>query len=300
MISLSRRSDLPFKNDVTSRFLPWLIAPMVFLCIIALMSAFILGALISRWDRDVSGTLTVEIAAAPGVAGESTEKTRQWVDNAVHLLSETPGVLQVHALTQDQLVALLAPWLGNSDLLRELPLPALVDVSVDPDANVDLDALSKKLAEKIPGSSLDDHRVWLSRLISLSRTIEGLSIAVVLIIGGATAVTVIYATKTGMAVHHEAIEVLHLIGAPDDYIARQFASHAFLLSFRGALFGLLATLPISFVALRSAHKLQGGFLSDLSLPVIGWLVILVLPILVALLALGTARLTVHQALARMP
>ncbi len=296
----ARRSDLPLDQDATSRFLPWLIAPMVFLCAVALAGVFILNGLIGRWDRDVSGTLTVEIAAAPGDAGESAEQTREKVEQAVALLNGFPGIASARALSQDQLVALLAPWLGNSDLLKELPLPALIDVTTRPDAPPDLVALAAKLSQAVSGASLDDHRVWLSRLIDLSRSIEWLAVAIVVLIGGVTSATVFYATRTGMAIHQEVIEVLHLIGAPDDYIARQFADRAFALGLKGGVIGLILTLPILAAIGVTARRMEGGFLAELSMPIGGWASVLVLPAVAALLAMLTARATVHRTLAHLP
>lgn len=296
---LGRRSDLPLKDDATSRFLPWLIAPMVFLSAVALAGVFILSTLIDRWDRDVSGTVTVEIATAPGEAGESAETTRRRVDQALRILAATPGIATARALTQEQLIALLAPWLGNSDLLKELPLPALIDVSLKADSVVNLAALADKLSKAIPGASLDDHRVWLARLIGLSRSIEWLAMGMVVLIGGVTSATVFYATRTGLAVHHEVIEVLHLIGAPDSYIAGQFADRAFALGLKGGIAGLGLTLPIMAAIGFGTNRLQGGFLADLSLPLVGWVAVVVLPFGAALLAMLTARLTVHQTLVRL-
>jgi cell division transport system permease protein len=296
----SRRSDLPLEQDATSRFLPWLVAPMVFLCAVALASVFILNGLIGRWDRDVSGTLTVEISVAPGDAGESAERTRDRVERAVTLLNQFPGIANAKALSQDQLVALLAPWLGNSDLLKELPLPALIDVTTQPDTPPDLTILTEKLSQAVSGASLDDHRVWLSRLIGLSRSIELLASAIVLLIGGVTSATVFYATRTGMAIHQEVIEVLHLIGAPDDYIARQFADRAFVLGLKGGVIGLILTLPILTAIGFYARRMEGGFLAELSLPISGWVSVLALPALAALLAMLTARTTVHRTLAHLP
>jgi len=202
-------------------------------------------------------------------------------------------------LSQEQLIALMAPWLGTSDVLKDLPLPALIDVTVKPDADLDVDALAKKIAQAVPGASLDDHRRWLNRLISLSRSIEWLAIGIVSLIGAVTAATVYYATRTGMAIHREVVEVLHVIGAADAYIARQFAHRAFVLGLRGGLLGLALTLPILGAIAFGAHKMQGGFLADLSLPLIGVIAVLALPIAAAVLAMLTAKTAAYGALARM-
>ena len=300
MSFLDRRSDLPLKGDATSRYLPWLIAPMVFLSAVALAGAFILNGLISRWDRDVSGTLTVEVATAPGDAAQSVEPTRRRVEQVLQLLDQTPGIASAKALTQEQLTALMSPWLGSSDVLRDLPLPALIDVTLKPEANLDIDALGVKISKAVPGASLDDHRRWLDRLIGLSRSIEWLAVGIVTLIGFVTASTVYYATRTGMAIHREVVEVLHVIGAADGYIAGQFAHRAFVLGFKGGIMGLLLTFPILAFISFGAKRMEGGFLVDLSLPVVGLLAVLVLPLAAAVLAMITARFAAYGALARMP
>lgn len=300
MSFFDRRSDLPLKGDATSRYLPWLIAPMVFLSAVALAATFILNGLIGRWDRDVSGTLTVEVATAPGDAAEATEPTRQRVEQVLRILDGTPGIAASHALSQEQLIALMAPWLGTSDVLKDLPLPALIDVTVKEDANLDVDALAQTISKTVPGASLDDHRRWLDRLIGLSRSIEWLAIGIVTLIGMVTIATVYYATRTGMAIHREVIEVLHVIGAPDAYVADQFAHRAFVLGLRGGILGLMLTLPILGGIAFGAHKMQGGFLADLSLPLTGIVAVLILPVVAALLAMLTARMAAYGVLARMP
>lgn len=291
---------LPLKDDATSRFLPWLVAPMVLLSAVALAGALILNGLIGRWERDVSGTLTVEIAAAPGSAAEAGEAMRRQVAAALKVLNETPGVVEARALTQDQLLALLAPWLGNSELLRELPLPALIDVTLKADSRPDLALLSQRLAQAVPGASIDDHRMWLSRLINVSRAVEWAAVMAALTIGAVTSATVVFATRTGMAIHREVIEVLHLIGATDDYIARQFSDRAFYLGLKGGVIGFIPAIPSIIAIVGAGARIEGGFLSGLSMPWHGWIAMAFLPLAAALLAMITARVTVHRSLAGMP
>ena len=295
---LNRRSDLPLKGDATSRFLPWLVALMVYLSAVAVAGTFVLAGLVSRWDHDVAGTLTVQVAPVPGDAGEmlTDERVRQ----ALYLLRRTPGVEAARALDKQQLVALMEPWLGSAEVVRDLPLPRLIDVSVNPDARIDLGDLAERLSNTVPGVSLDDHRVWLSRLINLSLTTQWVAIGIVVLIGFVTSATVVYATRTGMAVNKGVIEVLHLIGAHDDYIARQFADRAFSLGFSGGLIGIALAVPTLGVIGWAARRVEGGFLPSLSLPIFGWVVIALLPLAAAALAMYTARLTVHGTLARMP
>ncbi|MGE5503426.1 MAG: cell division protein FtsX [Actinomycetota bacterium] len=293
-----RHSDLPLKGDATSRYLPWLVALMVFLSAMAVAGAFVIASVIERWDHDVSGTLTVQVMPAGG--DQSDALTDERVRLAVDVMKKTPGVKSAKALDKRQTLALIEPWLGGTEVVKDMPLPRLIDVSVDPEARIDLGEVADRLARAVPGASIDDHRVWLSRLINLSRTIEWLALAVVMLIGVVTSFTVVYATRTGMAVHRGVIEVLHLIGAHDDYIARQFADRAFALGFNGGLIGLGLATPVLSAIGWAARRLEGGFLPQLSLPVSGYIVIGMLPAAAAVLAMLTARLTVHGTLSRLP
>lgn len=295
---MARRSDLPLKGDAASRFLPWLVALMVFLVSIAVAAAFVLDDLARSWDHDVAGTLTVQVTPVGGDGGEALTESR--LKAAADAIRAEPGILTVRPLDKKQTLALLEPWLGSTDVIKDLPLPRLIDVTMQPDALVDLAAMGERLSSEVPGASLDDHRVWLSRLINLSRTVEALAVATVGMIGVVTSATIVYATRTSLAVHRETIEVLHLIGAHDDYIARQFADRAFALGVAGGLMGLGMAVPALTAIGWAARRLEGGFLPSLSLPLLGYITIGLLPLLAAGLAMLTARLTVHSTLSRMP
>lgn len=295
---MARHSDLPLKGDAASRFLPWLVALMVFLISVTVAAAFVLDQVAGSWDHDVAGTVTVQVAPIGGDGGEVLTDAR--LQAAAEAVSREFGVKAVRPLDKKQTLALLEPWLGSSDVIKDLPLPRLIDVSIDPDLSLDLSAMNDRIAALVPGASLDDHRVWLSRLIKLSRTVEALAVLTVLMIGAVTSATIVYATRTSMAVHKETIEVLHLIGAHDDYIARQFADRAFGLGLVGGLIGLALTVPtLSAIGWATKH-LEGGFLPHISLSILGFVAIAVIPGLAAILVMMTARMTVHRTLSRMP
>lgn len=295
---LGRRSDLPLKGDASSRFLPLLVGLMVFLSVVATAGVFVLSETVGRWNRDVSGTLTVQIQPIGGESGE--QMTDERVQTATEIIRQFKGVRAVRPLDKRRTLALLEPWLGNIDAVRDMPLPRLIDVEIDPDASIDLGEMASRLAQAATGASLDDHRIWLARLITLSRTIQMLAIAILLLIGVVTSATVVYATQTGMAVHYNVIEVLHLVGAHNDYIARQFADRAFSLGLGGGLLGLAFAVPALMAIGWAAQRVQGGFLPTMTLPITAYIVIGLLPLAAAALAMFAARLTVHRTLARMP
>ncbi|MFN3076026.1 MAG: cell division protein FtsX [Alphaproteobacteria bacterium] len=295
-----RHTDLPLGGDSNSRFLPGMIAVMVFLATIVMAGALTLGGILERWNRDVTGTMTVQVMPAQGEPSQANQETERRVAAAIGVLVETPGVVSARPLDLVQIGQLLEPWLGSTELLTDLPIPRLIDVTLRDGVSVNLDALSARLSSVAPGTSLDDHRVWLSKLVRLGRGLEVVAAIIVGMVVMATAATVIYATRTGLAVHRSVIEVLHLIGAQDDYIARQFAHSSLMLGLRGGLVGLALSLPVLVTISWLAGHLEGGMVPDLSLKPVHWLILVGLPFVVAYLAMVTARLTVHRTLARMP
>ena len=292
---LSRRSDLPLDRDELNRYLPWLVAFMVYMAALALAGTLVLNALAERWDRDVVGTLTVQI---PPGAGPRDDEER--LRAAVSIFREMPGVAYAEPLDQGRLMALLEPWLGGMEATADLPLPQLIDVALIPDAKLDIAALSQRLAATVPGATIDDHSIWLGRLVRTIRAVEALAGAILILIGVSTVGTVVFTTRTGLAVHQEAIEVLHLIGAQDAYIARQFASRAMVLGVRGGVAGLALAVPTLLGIGFLSTSLEAGLLPRLTLTAEHWLALGVLPLVAALIAMLTARFTVMRTLSRMP
>ncbi len=290
----TRRSDLPLDKDTLSQFLPWLIAFMVFLAVLAMAGMLVLDATAARWDRGISGTLTVQIVPA-----ENPIKDSERLQKVLLLLGETPEVHRFETLGDAKLMTLLEPWLGATAASGDLPLPRLVDVELKPGAELDVEKLSQRMESRVPGVTIDDHSIWLERLVRLIRTVEGLATMVLAFIGFATVGTVVFTTRTGLAIHRNAIEVLHFIGAQDSYIASQFASRALSLGLKGGVIGLLLAAPTLWGIAVMAAEMEAGLLPDITLGPPHYSAVVALPLVIAFIAMVTARLTVMKTLSRM-
>jgi cell division transport system permease protein len=295
---LSRRTDLPLDADILGRFLPWIIAFMVFLAVLATAGMFVLQDAAGRWSAGVARTLTVQI---PPPTGERilppAEDPR--VLEALKILRTTPGIARADVLNDARLAGLLEPWLGPASVVAGLPLPRMIDVEIASGASVDAAALGRRLAGAVAGASVDDHRIWLDRLLRLLAAVEWVAVAILVCIGLATIGTVVYTTRTSLAVHRQVIEVLHLIGAQDAYIARQFAWRALSLGLRGGLIGLCLALPALLAVGYLAAHIDAELLPRASLSAFQWGMLGVIPLLAAAVAMMTARVTVMKTLAAM-
>lgn len=292
-----RTDDIPLRRDGTARFLPWLIAPTVYLAAIAIAGMLALNGALQQWDHGLTGTMTVEIP--PSTAADAA------VNAAVTALHATAGIASATALDRAAEGKLLQPFLGTAVTPDELDLPRLIDVRVAAGTTLDLAALKAKLAAAAPGAVLDDHQQWLDRLYALALSVEAAGLAIVAMVSAASVLTVIFTTRAGLAVHRDVIELLHMMGARDGYIARQFEREALRLGFAGGIAGLvLAAVTIwglgHAAAAVSVFGEEAALLPDLRLVVWQWGALALLPVVAGLAAMVTARLTVLGALARLP
>jgi cell division transport system permease protein len=292
---LHPRLDLPLERDGSGRFLPWIVALMVYLAALALAGMMALHGAVGRWDSALAGTLTVQLP--PSDAAQ--------LDKLLATLRAIPGVLRADPLDDAANAKLLEPWLGAGVSLRELQLPRLIDVRLDPAAPADPAGLATAVNAVAPTARIDSERRWLDALFATAFVIEMVAVTVVALVGGATVLSIVFATRTSLAIHHGVVEVLHLIGARDGYIAAQFQWQALRLGLRGGIIGLAGAM-LTLLALGQAQE-TGGALSNAvsALPKAGlaplqWAGLLILPLVAGVTALVTARLTVLGALARMP
>ncbi len=299
------RSDLPLEQDAAKRFLPWLIVLIVYLAALALAGLMVLSTAASGWGRGLTDTLTVQIPPAAGMASkdgvsDSNSAPKARVDRALEVLRATPGVAQAKALSREEMLALLEPWLGSGQFAEELSLPALIDVKLKAHSGVSLEGLAATLDAAVPGATIDDHKRWFGRLILLVRSVELIAGGIVLLVSLAAIATVIFVTRTGLAIHHDVIELLHVMGAHDAYIARQFQFQALDMGVRGGAIGFaLAASTLLALGYLSA-RIEAMLLPSLELNASQWLALSALPFVVALISMITARVTVLRALAKLP
>jgi len=157
---------------------------------------------------------------------------------------------------------------------------------------------SQRLAAVVPGASVDDHKQWLAGLLRLIDAVRLVAAIVLGLVVLAAVATVVFVTRTGLDVHRRVIDIVHLVGATDGYIAGQFQANALTLGLLGGIGGLaLAGLTLVVVA-ALLSGIDENLLPPLSLAPGQWILLAALPLIAALLAMLTARWTVLGSLRR--
>lgn len=291
---IRRQTDIPFDQDPAGRLLPWIVAIMIYLSGVAIAGAIALNGLVSTWSSGLSGALTIQIPA-----GADSAKAQQQADAVLALVRKMPGVRHARRLPRQEVLRLVRPWLGDDTGAADLPLPILIDVRAAPGAVIDAAALSAKAAVAAPGAVTENHARWAGPLIGLARSIWLVALLVVALIGLATVITVVFATRTGLRIHRRVIDLLHLIGAHDRYIARQFERQALWLSLQGAVVGIVFAIGTVFGVADLAGKIELQPAAGAIFTPVQWAIFACVPVVAALVALLTARITVLRTLRRM-
>jgi cell division transport system permease protein len=202
---------------------------------------------------------------------------------------------------------LLAPWLGQGLDLSELPTPRMIVVKLDPRNRPDLDSLRADLARSAPSAILDDHRIFVERLADMARTVVAVSVFIFALIVAAMGVAVASATRAAVATNREIVEVLHIVGAADQFIAREFQRRFLTLGLRGAAIGGGAAMAFIFLTQLLARRWRttaGGeqmeaMFGDFSIGAGGFLVILLLAGSIAILTGFLSQAIVFRHLRRL-
>ena len=293
-----KQSRLFFSTDSNRLFLPWMSMLMGFIAVLILAAGMSAYDSITNWQRVVSGSLTVQIPTYTEAGEPRGEVVNREIETALTILRSSTGVKGATVLSDSQMTELMIPWLGEGAAVSELPLPKLIDVMVDSDHYPDMAQLKTDLAAQVPSAVLDSHRLRLEPLLRLSSGGIKLIGFILILLALTASFTVIYATRTSLTAHEHIISLIHMMGANDWFITRQYAARNFNLTFMGSFFGLLLALPIMAGVSFLIHGATLDFIWNPALDIKQWIVLGCVPVGLALLAFVTTLKTVSDYLKR--
>ncbi|NJO38447.1 MAG: hypothetical protein HC871_13635 [Rhizobiales bacterium] len=288
-----RNLDLPLDQTAVSRFLPWIMAGLLYLAVIALAAAAIADGALQLFDqRDQMVTVSLP------TAGISEDGDRD-VANILRVLEEAREVASATVVGDDELQDLIEPWLGERREGEDLPLPRLIDVTLDPIGQPDLRTLEQRLREVVPDATIGIQEVSEDRGQRQAAffRIVGIAIGILLLLCSLAIVTVV--TSLSLAMHNDTVKLLRYMGAQDGYLARQFERFALQSGLRGGIIGFFLAMLTVLAVLYSMQNLEITNTVRLGLRPVDWVFLACVPVVAALLCTLTARLTALWNLGRL-
>ena len=262
-------------------------------CALCFLAAF--SGLVSRaayaaagaWTSEVAGQITVR------VRGSDADTAR-----AVEVVKSSVGITSARAMTRDEAEALLRPWLGAAGVPANLPLPHLIAAEGEPGSGADVAAALSKTGID---ATVDDHAAWASDARRATDTIGLVALSAVALLGATGVAVIAFATHATLLARKDIVELLHLTGAKDDFIAGLFERRFLMLGVQagalGALFAFGAAAFILF-AVRQAEG-QAWLLPQLSLSLADGLILGLSPLIAGAASMFAAKVTVMRSLSDM-
>lgn len=272
------------------------IAIMSFLACLTLGGVSMVRATAASWQSQISREITIQIRPTDGLDMEAA------LNQARDLALTFPGTKDSKIVDREATARLLEPWLGSGLDIDELPVPRLVIVTIDESSPPDFGRMRDVLKEKIPQASLDDHRNWVDKLVSMARTTVAIGTGILVLVFSTMVLTVVFATRGALAGNRHIVEVLHFVGAEASFVANEFQKHFLKISLKGSLIGsALAALFFALASWWQARSLATpesdqatALFGQFTLGIMGYVGIALTLLLIAALTTLTARLTVMR------
>ena len=274
--------------------MPWVIAIMVFLTVLAAAAGLLLASASAGMGEQLSRQATVQILSSDPVMRGQQQRA------AIAAMAASPLVASARAVPADEVESLLAPWFGGGDIAADIPLPSLIDLAlrVPADATA-LSRLRPVLHGAVPSARIDADGAWLAPVLDAMRSLQWLAIALILLLAIATAATVVLAARSSLGNHRGTIAIVHLLGGTDLQISRLFQRRMALDAAFGAVLGFVAGIALLLLLARQLSALDTPLLAIGGLSPLLLMSLIAIPLFTVLLAVLMARLTILGALRKM-
>lgn len=267
------------QSGFSAQLTSFVAAAMAFLSVFTLAMAIATERLADRWSAELARTATVRISAPEG-------QQQEQANIVIQLLKDTKGVQSARMMTEEEQRRLLDPWFGPDLPLDQLPIPKLIEV-IEEEVGPDMAGLRLRLQAEAPGAILDDHSRWRQPLVSAADRLRLISSFSLVLILCATIAMIILAVQSSLAANGQVIEVLRLVGAKDNYIAKAFVRRYTIRAFFGAILGTAVGMGI--IAMLPAPAEEGAFLTNLGFQSFEWGLPVLIPVITLVVAFWATR-----------
>ena len=288
------------RKNFFSWLLPWAVGLLSFIAMMASGAAFGVSAFFSGWGDRLDRELTVILPAQPTL--ESSVQDDMAVA-ALEFLRQSAGIRVAQLQTPEELASLLEPWLGGvgeaETGVSGLELPRVISLEKQAGAPAfDIESVRLGLTAIWPSAEIEDHGSWRTGLTVFLRSVEGISIVMVVALLISSCIIVGLATAGSLAVHRDIAQLMHLVGASDHFIAGEFRYLTLVSALKGAIGAEVAAIVLMFLV-RLVFDRFGVGIGEVPVQLWQWSAIAFLPFFMVIISTTAAHITVVRNLKTM-
>lgn len=287
---MSRR-DTPLlpATDAREAALFFVIGALCFLAALAALTTRGTYKAAEAWGAQIEGDITV-------VMRDTDRRTAEESADRVNLLA---NVFEARVLSRDEVEVLLEPSLGPGGMPEGLPVPMLMVVQADMAVGDPSPDIQRILNELGIDGDVAGNAGYADNVRGALGVLRLVALCIVALLSATAIAVIAFATHAALLARRDIVNVLHLSGAEDRYIAGLFERRFWVLALQAGMGGAVAALMVTALIVFSGSGGQGveaQLLPRLSLDFWDIVILLVTPMAAGIAARMAARLTVLASL----
>lgn len=287
---MSRNGETPLLpvSDAREAALFFVVCALCFLAALAALSARATYGAAASWTSEVEGELTVRLKGADSRTARDAED----------LVARMNVVAEARLIDRAEAGELLAPWFGRDGLPAGLPLPVLIEVRAIEGAGRIGPDIERNLAEAGIVAVVDEHSDWATDVRKTLGTVRLVALGAVALLAATAIAVIAFATHAALLARKDIVDVLHLSGAEDRFIANLFERRFWVLGLQAGAVGALIALGVMafLIFTAGASGERGWLLPQLNLDFWDLAILVFTPIIAGFAARLAARATVVRSL----
>ncbi|MEL6725022.1 MAG: cell division protein FtsX [Pseudomonadota bacterium] len=284
-----RETPLLPATDAREAALFFVIGALCFLAALAALTTRGTYKAAEAWGAQIEGDITV-------VMRSTDRRTAQDVADRVASLA---NVFEARVLSREEVETLLEPSLGPGGLPEGLPIPMLMAVQADMAVGDPSPDIRRVLNEFSVDGDVAGNAGYAENVRGALGVLRLVALSIVALLSATAIAVIAFATHAALLARRDIVDVLHLSGAEDRYIASLFERRFWILALQAGMGGAVAALMITALIVFTGSGSQGveaQLLPRLSLDFWDIVILLITPVAAGLAARMAARITVLASL----
>ncbi len=194
----------------------------------------------NNWTSELKSAITV-LVYEPRDEGN--------LQKAVQIAAQTKGVTSAVIMGKEKAKVLLRNYGANiGTLIDELPIPALLEIGIEKENKIVINDLNTSLSKAGFKFEIDDHSRYSGEILRASRLMRIFALLVLAALVIASVASIAFAARAALETRREAVEILHLVGAEDAFVAREVQARFMRLGLKAGIYGAIGAAILLAIA----------------------------------------------------
>lgn len=286
---MKRETPLLPVSDAREAALFFVVGALCFLAALAALTTRGTYKAAEAWGAQIEGDITVVMR----------DTDRRTAEQAADRVTGLASVFEARILSREEVEALLEPSLGPGGMPDGLPIPILMVVQADTSVGDPTQSIEGVLDDLSIDGDVAGNAGYAENVRGALGVLRLVALSIVALLSATAVAVIAFATHAALLARRDIVDVLHLSGAEDRFIAGLFERRFWILALQAGLGGSVAALMITALIVftgSGSDGVEAQLLPRLSLDFWDIVILLVTPLMAGLAARVAARITVLASL----